>query len=339
MRTLVAALGAAAVLCGGAAGAAAQKFGDVASKAEKIGDENDLAALFWAATVDCTKAEDDLYRRQCEGVRDARAEAGAGRLFVMDVDSAFEAADWDATESGIPFVVRGCLACERPLDLGERRFVITKGAVSVAGGALLGPEIHKSVKVFKDKAQADRWKQIVAPRVRTQILFKVPAKPDGWSHDGAKGFALELVGFRSWDPCDGVMIASNPVAENEKADKAACKGGLVTSVEEDKPKPPPEPEKPKEPELPETLSTYHLKQAIQSQAVPAVNSCFATYGVPGKADVIINISNDGTVNGVELDGDFVETPTGDCIVAAVKRVTFPKFKRKSMSFPYPFMLR
>jgi hypothetical protein len=134
------------------------------------------------------------------------------------------------------------------------------------------------------------------------------------------------------------MLASSPAADNEKADKAACKGGMVTVVE-DKPKPEPEPEKPKEPELPETLSTYHLKQAIQAQAVPAVNACFATYGVPGRADTIINISNDGTVSSVDLDGDFLDTPTGDCILAAVKSVTFPKFKRKSMSFPYPFILR
>ncbi len=335
-----------AVVLGLSGVAAAQaKFEDVAGKATAISD-NSLGALFWAATVDCSKAEDDLMRRQCEGVRDARASAAAGDVYVMYVDSAFVVGEWDEAKKGLPLQVKGCLACGTPVEVagtGDKRFVTTKGAVAIKGGALVGPDIHKAVRVFRDKATAERWKNNIAPRLRTQLVFKLPQKPDAWTEEGAKGYSAELVAFRVYDPCDGAMVCANPPSANLAGDKAACKGGLASGTDiegvEDKPKPPPVEDKPKEPELPETLNNYQIKQSMQATATPAINACFATYGVPGKADLKVEIMNDGTVKDVELRGDFADTPTGDCIVKAVKKTTYPKFKRASMTIPWPVILR
>ena len=59
----------------------------------------------------------------------------------------------------------------------------------------------------------------------------------------------------------------------------------------------------------------------------------------GKADLAIEIVSDGTVKSVKLSGDFLDTPTGDCIVAAVKATTFPPFRNPSVKITYPFILR
>jgi hypothetical protein len=337
-----------ALLLGTAGTAFAQaKFEDVSAKATPVKDGAALGALFWAATVDCSKAEDDLQRRQCEGVRDARGSAAAGGLYIMDADGAFVVGEWDDAKKGIPLAVKGCLACGTPVEVsgtGDRRFVVTKGGVSIKGGAVVGPDIHKATRVFRDKGRADGWKNIVAPRLRTQLVFKLPAKPDAWSEEGAKGYTAELVGFRVYDPCDGAMVCANPPSSNLAADKAACKGGMPSGTDiegvEDKPKPPPVEDKPKEPELPDSLSNYQIKQAMQATAVPGINACYATYGVPGTANLKIEILNDGSVKDVDLGtSDFADTPTGDCIVKAIKKTAFPKFKRASMNIPWPVVLR
>lgn len=336
-KVLAAALVAVATLASGVA--RAEKFQELAANAVPVAGPEALAALFWAATVDCSKTEDDLLRRQCEGVKLSRADVTAGQTYIMDADpSAFYATDWDEAKKGMPIGLRGCLACDAAVEVGaERRFVTTRGNSTVVGGALKGPEVHKATRTFKDKKAADRWKDIVVPRIRTQVIFKVPARPEGWTNDGGRGFSVEMLAFRVYDPCDGAMICSDPPSAQEIADKAACKGGLAsgTEIEETEPKI----VKPKEPPLPEALTTYQIKQAMTANAVPQVNACFATYGVPGRADLQVEIGNDGKVKEVQLTGDFEETPTGDCIIKAVKETEFPKFKRSSMTVPYPFILR
>lgn len=335
-KVLAAALVAVAMMASGVA--RAERFQEVAAKAIPVNGPEALAALFWAATVDCSKTEDDLLRRQCEGVKAARADVVAGQTYIMDAEpGAFFADDWDETKKGLPIGLRGCLACNAAVDVGgERRYVTTRGNSIVAGGALKGPEVHKAVRSFKDKKAADRWKDVVVPRIRTQIVFKVPARTEMWTNDGGRGFAVEMLAFRVYDPCDGAMICADPPSAQEAADKAACKGGLAsgTDIEEVEVKP-----IKKEPPLPEALTTYQIKQNMQATAAPQVNACFATYGVPGRADLQVEIGNDGKVKEVQLTGDFEETPTGDCIIKAVKDTEFPKFKRSSMTVPYLFILR
>lgn len=334
-----------AVVCGvvlASAGAArADKFQKLAASAVKLDTVGDVAGLFWTATVDCAKMGDDLARRQCEGVKAARAEAAAGKTYIAWGDaSAFFVGEWDAAKGGLPIGVRGCIACGTPIDVGgERRYFVTKGDVGVVGGAVQGPEIHKAVRKFANEAAARKWRDTVVPRLRTQFIFKIPARPTVWTQGGAKGFTVELVAFRVYDPCDGAMICADPPSENEKADRAACGGGDPSGTdivgEEKKPE---EPKKPAEPQLPETLSSYQINKAMQKTRTE-VNACFVTYGVPGKADLTIEIGNDGKVRKVELRGEFEDTPTGTCIIEAVQETEFPPFKKPSMTISYPFILR
>jgi hypothetical protein len=68
-----------------------------------------------------------------------------------------------------------------------------------------------------------------------------------------------------------------------------------------------------------------------------VADCFARYQIPGIAMVNLVVTRQGTVSAATTTGKFAGTPTGDCVAAAAKTVTFPPSER--MTFPYPFVLK
>ncbi len=247
----------------------------------------------------------------------------------------------DEAKKAVPVSVRGCLACSSQIEAGgEKRYVTTKGATSVSGGALAGPELARitysgsTTRPFKYKNQAERWAKIVGSRLKAELVFRVPPGNAAWSSGGNKGFAVEMVGYRVYDPCDGKMLASEPPSDDEPADKTACAGGSIIIEDEKKPEIVVE----KEPELPQMLTSGQIKQVMQTEAQGPAQACYTTYGVPGTAELMIEIEGaSGKVKQVELTGDFEETPTGDCIIKAVKEVQFPKFKKESMTVPYPFV--
>src|SRR5262245_932022 len=75
-----------------------------------------LADLFWTAAADCDARADDLQRRQCRAVRVARLGLHTGRTYVAPVDDgAIWVGDRDAARDGIPYGLRGCLACVHPV--------------------------------------------------------------------------------------------------------------------------------------------------------------------------------------------------------------------------------
>jgi hypothetical protein len=323
--------------------ALADKYSDLTAKATPLASSSDVAGLFWSTTVECAKGGNDLERRQCEGVKAARAQQAATGHYTVSGDAlAFVVGDYDAKAGGVPITLYGCVACGQAADVaGQKRFLTVKGDVKAEGDVVRGPVLHKGLRKFKSEADAKKWKDAVAPRLRTQFAVTLPAKPVEWQAGAARGYAVELEGFRVYDPCDGAMICSDPPSENEKADRAACKGGLgSTELESPEAAAPKMIEKPAAPvdERPEQLSAYQVKKAMAS-AQAGVQACFAQYGVPGKADFAIEIGGDGKVRKVELRGPFKDTPTGACITTAVKNTEFPAFKAENMNINYPFILR
>jgi len=319
--------------------AAADKYSDLTAKSTPLATAGDVAGLFWSATVECGKVGNDLERRQCEGIKAARAEQAATGRYVVGGDAfAFVAGDWDAGKGGVPITVYGCVACGQAADVaGQKRFLTVKGDVKAEGDIVRGPVLHKGLRKFKSEAEAKKWKDVVVPRLRTQFVVKLPAKPTEWQAGAARGYAVELEGTRVWDPCDGAMVHSEPPSENAKADRSACKGGPGGEPEEEAK---PVVEKPAAPvdSRPEKLSSGQVKKAMAS-AQEGVQACFQQYGVPGKADFTIEIGRDGKIRKVELRGAFKDTPTGECITAAVKNTEFPPFKAENMTINYPFILR
>src|SRR4030095_13115235 len=70
----------------GTAALAAEKYGDLTAKSTPLASANDVAGLFWSTTVDCGKAGNDLERRQCEGIKIARADQAANGQYVVSGD-------------------------------------------------------------------------------------------------------------------------------------------------------------------------------------------------------------------------------------------------------------
>jgi len=90
--------------------------------------------------------------------------------------------------------------------------------------------------------------------------------------------------------------------------------------------------------LPDTLGQEQIKTGM-SAVRSKVQACFEKYQVPGLAKLNVSISKAGAVTSARIMGDFASSPTGDCVVAAVKGATFPRFKGKPLSISYTFLLR
>jgi hypothetical protein len=67
-------------------------------------------------------------------------------------------------------------------------------------------------------------------------------------------------------------------------------------------------------------------------------SCYDKYGIAGTAKVKLTIDPKGTVSKATATGEFAGTPTGDCVVAAVKSATFPDWDGAPQSTTFVVLL-
>ncbi len=322
-----------------ASGAAqAQNWQKVSNDAVELRNPTAIAALFWSQEVDCARANSDLAKRQCEGIRKARlGVVAAGTYLLLGDQRAIELGNFDPKQKSAEITVRTCLACEKPLDIDGKPYYLVgnQGAIELAGDQLLGPDQFSVIRKFSSKAIFDKWRSNVLPRLRAEFVVKVTKKNATWKKGKLSGYKVKIVGVRVHDPCNGKIIAAKPRANKARADKRYCTGEPVVEKVE------PEPVKvvkPVEPKIPARLSPRDIKTSLRP-AREAANKCLEVYGVPGTALFRISISNEGTVVGLEQKGDFIDTPTGTCIDKAIKGVTFPKSKKPKTAIDYPFMLR
>ncbi|MFH0901352.1 MAG: hypothetical protein V2A73_12055, partial [Pseudomonadota bacterium] len=354
--------------------ARAQEFGELASQAAVVDRIDVVPELLWAVTASCSQAQDDLSRRQCEGVRAARAATIAGKAYLMRAEAgSFEATEWDPAESAQRFVVKGCLSCRAAVAIsGEQRYLTTGSAVAVEGGALAGPELFRGARRFADENEARQWVENIVPRLRTELLFRVPLSIGSWSAGAVQGYAVDLVGFRVFDPCDGSIIAAEPASAAvtaragggcgddrpgmagrttgtdgtiAAAGTAGARGagggedGAASGTGGQDAQDARDAADEAASNLPERLASWQIAGSLQT-ARAEVNACHARFGVSGLAKLTIEIASDGKVRNVTVGGDFRNTPTGDCIARAVKEAQFPAFKTPSMTIrDFPFILR
>src|SRR5207248_7819517 len=119
--------------------------------------------------------------------------------------------------------------------------------------------------------------------------------------EGKPGLQLDVLAYRDYTACDGAIVIANTPSGPAEADKKQCPKPVAAA-------PVPEAEKPKL----EALSSSMIRDAMQP-AVDAAQKCFEQFGVAGKAKLKITIAGDGSLAKYEQQGDFVGTPTGDCI--------------------------
>ncbi len=323
------------IMAQGAGTARAQDFDASADKATTVWRGKSVAALFWSFTASCEKLADDLARRQCEGVRAGRRDQVAeATFFVEAAPDALRIGEFDAKKKALPVELTGCIACATPAD--GVYLVGGKGKIEVKGGGVQAPVLASFAVPAASTEALARWHEDVLPRLKVELLFKVPAQGFSWTEGKARGYRLDVIGYRVWDPCNGNVLLASPRSDKQRGDKKLCKGELV--AEDTGPKPPREPEPPKEPELPNALDPSQIRNALEP-AKFAAGKCFEAYGVPGVANVRITFNNEGAIVALEQKGDFVDTPTGTCIEKAIRAISFPPSKKKKTAIDYPFILR
>jgi hypothetical protein len=303
------------------------KWSELAKSGEQM---KDVERLVWALTATCEKG-DDLTRRHCRVLRDAAAAKLKGATLVVDAGAgAVEIGAFDPATTSSSLVVRGCVSCTGVEVEGKKWHVVTNNAApAVKGDAVMAAAVHEGAKTFKDATEAQAWTVAVLPRLRTQLVVKVLDANYTWKREQAEGIAVQILGFRTYDRCDGSIVAAKPESDKGPADKQAC--GTVAEVKPDKPVDPTA-------GLPRELSKGQILTGLRP-AIEEAKACYETHGVAGDAKVKVTIGGDGTVVEVVQTGAFVGTPTGECIDAAVKKATFPKSKKAKTTVSYPVLLR
>jgi hypothetical protein len=279
-----------------------------ASGAQRLGRVENLV---WAFTAPCDGG-DDTQQRQCRRVRDTRAAELAGATLLVDADKdAFDVGPWSAQKKSVPLTLKSCIRCSG-VEVDGKTYVVVGSHE---------PKLYDNAKQFPDEAAAKAFAKSVA-NARVQLIVKVPAKPKS-AAGGKPTVALDIIAYRVISPCDGSVVVANPKSGPAEPDKKQC--GAIA------------------PGATGGTEVAQLSPALISDAmkpvVEAANGCFAKFGVAGKATLKLVIGGDGAVTKYDQQGDFVSTPTGQCIDSAVTKAAFPRSKKPKTSISFPIKLQ
>jgi hypothetical protein len=319
-------------------------------------DVGDLARTLEPFTELCNE-ELDMTRRQCEVVRGYLRTVLARRVFRSAVEpGALVIGPYTVRAGGRTVTLRGCVACTVPVPGDRRHYVTVRPPQKLGSPEFKGLDLT-SVRVPHASAHvAEIWQRDVGSKLQTELVYKLgapwtqkapkqpkprkgapPPPPPAWE-DGTgevRGLSLQLLGYRVYSRCSGEVLVSSPksafpvpvvpAADCPKiAPKVAASQPLVRQPD---------------PRWPYVLSVGDIRRSmdvIRGQ----VQACYMQFQIPGEAELELEIGGlDGNVVGVKVSGLFEDTPTGDCIAAAVSVARFPNFRAKSMKVPYSFFLR
>ncbi len=336
------------ILCGGfllvPAAAAAEKFEDLLEKARPVEEMETIISPFVQICGDSGKVED----LQCRAIRSRMQQKVRGRLFSYSAP-AVEVGEYNGTLLNYPARIIGNLTMAGPVELkwglygGKNAWHITtavpkkvrkKGKALLIDGIELRDHIEKKGRtlVFSvSPSETEKWERTEKVNLRVQFVFEYDGRtwPDKMA---GNGIVVDLKGYRLYNQCTGEVVASVPPSREKgptAADSPSCRAVLAATEDA---------VDAKEDAIPEVLGSSVIRQVMQ-RANPAVKECFQTYQISGLANVRVVLQNDGTVQKAEVSGQFADTPTGKCIIDGVQNLVFPRFKRDTMSFSYPYHLR
>ena len=310
-----------------------------------------LDGLVWALQASC-ETGDAVDQRQCRKVRDSRQRALAGQLLLVEGQAgAFTTGAWEPKTRSVSWQLVGCIRCDG-IEIEGVRYQIFAGAARVTmpppplvspvpklavpkrrkppavpassvavtePTAVEPPLLGASARVFRNEAAAQRWIHKVA-NARVQFLVRVP-EPAAWRYGSKQGLSLELVSYRAWNPCDGVVLMAADTVTKAPIDETACKADLAPEVAA----------------APTARPMAEISR-VMSTAVIAAQQCRRPPIQIGTAKLRITIDGDGTVSALRQTGDFVGSPLADCIDKAVRALRFPA-DRLPISVSYPIALR
>jgi hypothetical protein len=184
----------------------------------------------------------------------------------------------------------------------------------------------------------------------------VPATAPVAAGEGRADTANERARDRSLN-----AVAKDDKAETKPADKGAAKvdpsapakpielpkapaGGGAATIDDlldqasgglgsAKPKADPHEAKPAKTEL----SREDIKKGMGGAQGDA-QGCFDSFGIAGTVKIKATVAPSGAVTKAEATGEFAGTPTGRCVAAAVKSVSFPSWEGAPMTINYSYLL-
>jgi hypothetical protein len=309
-------------------------FAELSARAEPLDTGIGLAAALWSALGSCTGLASELDRRQCEAVRSARLAQLKERVFVLDrgSDQLIQVGEYEPKRRSVLVSLSGCLACDQPLNIDGQAFhVVQSPQVQIKGGALEVEPLGETSRVFSSTDQAAVWINSAPRRLRAQVLVRVD-RIQPWQKGGVHGVTVPALAWRVVDTCTGQVLMG--ASGNVTADPAACPEQAKPQVAA----PAPAPVRTTAGQLPRTLSPFAVNRYMAPVRKRA-QQCFETYGVAGEGEFTIYVNSDGRITKIDQTGAFAGTPTGDCIIEAIRAIAFPKFQKNDLSFRYPVVLR
>ena len=261
-----------------------------------------LDDLVWAYTATCDKG-DDTQNRQCRALRDRRVAELSGATLLVEADAdALDIGAWSAAKKSVSVTLTGCVRC-KGVTVDGKKYVVTGGK-----------NLYDTARQFQTGEVAAAWIKAVAQR-RVELLVKVPAKPRS-TQNGAETITLDVLGYRVTTPCNGTVVIANPPAQNTPPDKAACAAGGAAVVQ---------------------LTPDLVAESMQAP-MSVIRVCAKKEKAKGVGKLELTIADDGSLAAYEQTGDFVGTPMGACIDAAMKGVTFPRSAKPRTKIGYPISL-
>ncbi len=333
-----------------------------------------LAGLVWSMTTECDDVT-GIEKQQCLIFRDARRNQITGQTYkVRGDDLSVVTADYDSDTKTIPLRVLPCVACDTPLEVEGKQFVVVAQPVVAAGtqstvttpntvlpntkdqSSAYADVVAQTTVRMPDAEFATKWQQYVAPRLVSE--FVVHATPAGSrsklsnSKNIPSKISWELLSYQVYDPCNGDIVAASAGRSEMKPDTGTSSTSPVDSTpsvltatidrtkctdNDPKVKVVETIVKPAKPALPSRLSMAQIRNGMAPLRIVA-KTCYGYYGVEGNAKIRVVIGSDGTIRSAKAVEEFADTPTGECLEQAASTLTFPKTKKPKTIIRYPVLV-
>lgn len=303
----------------------------------------DIGTLLSAIVERCDGEKRDIDRVRCQAMTAYLRRTLPHRTFAFTSDEAgvVTVSDYDAAVKGYHVALAGCVACTKPVTLGqakEPRLVTLKVPEKDADSLTKAVALSRNTFGFDSLAEAKRWLDVQRPFLRAEFLFQPQIVGDVWTFGAERGVALKLVGARVYNRCTGDVLVSKPpsttMAERPGAghEDPACAAATKAAAAAAAPPPP------AADDLPSQLSKTSIADSM-AKIRPQVFACYQQFKVPGTLELIYIVASNGTVQSVAVGPAFAGTATGTCAMQAAKDAHFPAFKLDEQKFTYPFFLR
>jgi hypothetical protein len=331
------------------AGPAAPAEAAAAESYEKLGTgavrTRDIGTLLSSFVDNCAGEKRDIDRARCQATTSYLRRTLPQRTFAYTTDEpgVVAVSDYDAGVKGYHMALAGCVACSKPVTIGqskESRLVTLKVPDKDADSLMKAVAISKNTFGFESLADAKRWLDAERPFLRAEFLFQPQMVGDVWTFQATRGIALKLVGARVYNRCTGDVLVSKPpstgMADHPAPGRedATCAAAHKKEAAVETAAPPP----PVSDDLPAQLSKALIADSM-AKIRPQVFACYQQFKVPGTLELIYVVASNGTVQSVAVGPAFAGTPTGQCAQQAAKDAHFPAFKLDQQKFTYPFFLR